>query len=80
MGPKAANFFASMSRRAGKAKTRKGVAKRFKTTGTGKILRRMKGGRHIMRTKNAKRRRRLKQSTLAAGTVVSQIRANLPFG
>ncbi len=69
-----------MSRRAGKSKTRKSVAKRFKTTGTGKILRRKKGARHIMRTKNAKRRRRLGQAGLASSANVSAIRENLPFG
>ena len=69
-----------MSRRAGKAKTRKSVAKRFKTTGTGKLLRRKKGGRHIMRTKNAKRKRRLGQAALASPADAPTTKAQLPFG
>ncbi|MFN5868820.1 MAG: 50S ribosomal protein L35, partial [Akkermansiaceae bacterium] len=37
-----------MPRVSGKAKTRKAVAKRFKVTGTGKILRRHQGKRHLL--------------------------------
>ena len=77
---KAVNFFASMARRAGKAKTRKSVAKRFKVTGTGKILRRKKGARHIMRTKNSKRKRSLGKPTLVSAADLPAVRANLPFG
>ena len=42
------------------AKTHKGLAKRLKTTATGKVLRRASGKRHLMSTKPAKRVRRLK--------------------
>ena len=38
-------------------KTRKAVAKRFKVTGTGKILRARAGRRHLLTGKGAKRRR-----------------------
>jgi large subunit ribosomal protein L35 len=69
-----------MSRRAGKAKTRKAVAKRFKVTGSGKILRRKKGARHLMRRKNAKRKRSLGQDTLVSDADLPMIRRNLPFG
>ena len=68
-----------MARTAGKAKTRKGVAKRFKVTGTGKILRRKQGKRHLNRRKNAKRMRRLGQSALAAKCDVKNIKMDLPF-
>lgn len=37
-----------------KQKTRKGVAKRFKVTGTGKVLRRAQNMRHIRRHKSKK--------------------------
>ncbi len=40
-------------------KTHKGLRKRLKRTGTGKILRRASGKRHLMSTKSAKRARRL---------------------
>ena len=49
-----------MARAAGKAKTRKAVAKRFKVTGSGKVLRRKQGKRHILQKKNRKRKRNLK--------------------
>ncbi|MAB77267.1 MAG: 50S ribosomal protein L35 [Verrucomicrobiales bacterium] len=68
-----------MARVAGKAKTRKGVAKRFKVTGSGRVLRRKQGKRHLNRRKNAKRMRRLGQSTLAAKCDEKNIKADLPF-
>lgn len=37
-----------------KQKTRKGVVKRFKITGTGKVLRRSQNMRHIRRNKSKK--------------------------
>jgi len=46
-----------MARKSGKAKTRKSVAKRFKVTGTGKLLRRKQGKRHILQKKSSKRKR-----------------------
>jgi len=48
-----------MARKSGKAKTRKSVAKRFKVTGTGKLLRRKQGKRHILQKKSSKRKRAL---------------------
>ena len=55
-----------MARTAGKAKTRKSVAKRFKVTGSGKILRRKQGKRHLLQCKNRKRKRNLGKVTLVA--------------
>lgn len=69
-----------MARRAGKSKTRKAVAKRFKTTGSGKISRMKKGARHLMRSKSAKRKRNLRKATLVSRADLPQIRQNLPFG
>ena len=40
-------------------KTKKSVAKRFKITATGKVMRSRAGRRHLAQTKNAKRLRRL---------------------
>ncbi|MEM9017315.1 MAG: 50S ribosomal protein L35 [Verrucomicrobiota bacterium] len=68
-----------MARVGGKAKTRKGVAKRFKVTGSGRVLRRKQGKRHLNRRKNAKRMRRLGQPVLAAKCDEKNIKANLPF-
>jgi large subunit ribosomal protein L35 len=40
-----------------KLKTHKGAAKRFKVTGTGKIIRHHSFARHILTSKSAKRKR-----------------------
>ena len=47
-------------------KTRKSIAKRFKKTGTGKLLRRTPGHRHLLRSKSVKQRRRAGSSKLVA--------------
>ena len=39
-------------------KTRKSIAKKFKVTGTGKVLRRTAGKRHFLRNKTVKQKRR----------------------
>ena len=68
-----------MARKSGKAKTRKSVAKRFKVTGTGKLLRRKQGKRHILQKKSSKRKRSLGQATLASKADVPRIKESLPF-
>ncbi|HQZ27209.1 MAG: 50S ribosomal protein L35 [Verrucomicrobiales bacterium] len=68
-----------MARVAGKAKTRKGVAKRFKVTGSGRILRRKQGKRHLNRRKNSKRLRRLGQSALVSPADEKNVKMNMPF-
>jgi large subunit ribosomal protein L35 len=60
-------------------KTRKAVAKRFKITGTGKVLRSHAGKRHLLQGKNSKRRRRLGKSAVLDATDVYRIKQNLPF-
>ena len=47
-----------MQRKPKSIKTRKAVAKRFKITGSGKIVRNRPGKRHLLASKNAKRRRK----------------------
>lgn len=42
-----------------KMKTHKGAAKRFRTTGTGKLIRRRANLNHILEKKSSKRKRRL---------------------
>lgn len=68
-----------MARVSGKAKTRKAVAKRFKVTGSGKILRRKQGARHILQKKSSKRKRALGQSTVVSRADMKAVKANLPF-
>jgi len=60
-------------------KTKKSVAKRFKITGTGKVMRSRAGKRHLLQTKNAKRRRGLGTSKQVDPTDTYRITQNLPF-
>jgi len=60
-------------------KTRKSVAKRFKISATGKVLRMRAGKRHLLHTKNPKRRRRLGTALLVDPTDVYRVTQNLPF-
>lgn len=60
-------------------KTRKSVAKRFKVTGSGKILRASAGRRHLLSSKNAKRKRQLAKTKLVHETDTARILENLPF-
>ncbi|MCB1229208.1 MAG: 50S ribosomal protein L35 [Verrucomicrobiae bacterium] len=68
-----------MARTGGKAKTRKSFAKRFKVTGSGRILRRKQGKRHLNRRKNSKRLRNLGQSALVAKCDEARVKAEMPF-
>ncbi len=61
-------------------KTKKAVAKRFKVTGTGKILRAHASRRHLMSSKNAKKKRHLAKAGLVHSTDMARIKDNLPFG
>jgi len=45
----------------GKLKTKKSVVKRFKITGTGKIIHYGAGGSHLLLKKSSKRKRRIKK-------------------
>lgn len=60
-------------------KTKKSVAKRFKITGTGKVMRSHAGKRHLLAGKNPKRRRRLGKSAVLDTTDVYRIKQNLPW-
>jgi large subunit ribosomal protein L35 len=60
-------------------KTKKSVAKRFKITARGKVLRSSAGRRHLCQGKSAKRRRNLRGMTLVHKTDEYRIKQNLPF-
>lgn len=62
-----------------RSKTRKAVAKRFKITATGKVLRSQASRRHLMGTKSGKKKRQLAKLVLVDVTDVHRIKANLPF-
>ena len=60
-------------------KTRKSVAKRFKITAGGKVLRSSAGRRHLAQSKLPKRRRSLRGTTTVDATDVYRITQNQPF-
>ncbi len=60
-------------------KTKKSVAKRFKITATGKVLRSSAGRRHLCQSKSAKRRRNLRGSVLVHKRDEYAIKQALPF-
>jgi large subunit ribosomal protein L35 len=62
-----------------RSKTRKSVAKRFKVTASGKVLRSRASRRHLMSAKNAKKKRQLAKIGRVHHTDVARIKANLPF-
>ena len=55
------------------------MAKRFKITASGKVMRRHAGKRHLLQTKNSKRRRGLRSSEIVGPTDAYRITQNLPF-
>jgi large subunit ribosomal protein L35 len=61
-------------------KTKKSIAKRFKLTGTGKMLRRTPGFRHLLSAKSTKAKRRAtRDKHVSAGHAAALIKC-LPFG
>ena len=63
-----------------KLKTHRGAAKRFKITGTGKIIRMHSGKRHLLGTKAAKRMRKLKKLTQVSKADTLKTMQMLPYG
>lgn len=63
-----------------KLKTHKGAAKRFKLTGSGKVMRRHAFARHILTSKPSKRKRRLGQSVELSASDTAAVRRMLPYG
>ncbi|MFP4541936.1 MAG: 50S ribosomal protein L35 [Opitutales bacterium] len=59
-------------------KTRKSIAKKFKVTGTGKVLRRTAGHRHFLRNKSAKQKRRMCQDQPTSEGVSRMVRMACP--
>ena len=62
-----------------KLKTRRAAAKRFNTTGTGKIKRMKPYKSHILESKSPKRKRNLRKATLASKTMTEAVRKMCPF-
>lgn len=61
-----------------KIKTSKTAAKRFKVTGTGKILRRNARKGHLMMKKSGSRKRRLSMDTPVAHSELKKVRRLVP--
>ena len=57
-----------------KMKTHKGAAKRFKKTGSGKIIRHKQGMGHLLSGKSRKRKRRLKKIAVLKGGQLNQVK------
>lgn len=62
-----------------KLKTHKGASKRFKKTGTGKIVRHHAFARHILTSKKRSRKRRLGQAVVADPANRDALRVMLPY-
>ncbi|PWA60112.1 ribosomal protein L35 [Artemisia annua] len=57
----------------------KASAKRFRVTGTGKIVRRRAGKQHLLRKKNAKRRTRLSKTVQVDRSDYNNVIGALPY-
>jgi len=62
-----------------KMKTKRGVAKRFKLTATGKIKRSKAFKSHILTKKTAKRKRDLRQAGLVSKSDYERIKKLVPY-
>jgi len=62
-----------------KLKTHRGAAKRFKKTGTGKIVRSKAFKQHILTSKTAKRRRDLRGTTVVSDADSSRLALMIPY-
>ena len=68
-----------MPRPIARRKTKKAVAKRFKISSKGKIMRSSAGRRHLLAGKSNKRNRQLARGARVHVTDEYRITANLPF-
>ena len=64
----------------GKLKTHKGVAKRFKRTGTGKLMHGRAGRRHLLSGKSAKQKRPMRHQTQVAKVNQEALERLMPYG
>src|SRR5215510_11272190 len=62
-----------------KLKTHKGASKRFKKTGTGKVVRSHAFGRHILTSKPHKRKKKLHKSVVADAADQPVLKRMLPY-
>ncbi|MBD2512901.1 MULTISPECIES: 50S ribosomal protein L35 [unclassified Nostoc] len=62
-----------------KLKTRKAAAKRFRATGTGKIVRRKVGKSHLLEHKSSDKKRSMSKTTLVHERDELNVRLMLPY-
>ena len=62
-----------------KMKTTKAAAKRFKSTGTGKLVRNKAYKSHILTKKSQKRKRNLRKAAITDATNVKNMKKILPY-
>jgi len=62
-----------------KMKTHRGAKKRFRITGTGKIMRARANKGHLLSHKTSKRKRRLRQQALVNAVDVRRVKNLLPY-
>ncbi|MCS6974972.1 MAG: 50S ribosomal protein L35 [Cyclobacteriaceae bacterium] len=62
-----------------KVKTKSGAKKRFKVTGTGKIMHKRAYKNHILTKKETKQKRRLSRKQVVKSTDVVNIKPMLPY-
>ena len=62
-----------------KMKTNRGAAKRFKVTGTGKIMRRKAFASHILTKKSTKRKRGLRLASKVDSTNLKNVKKMVPY-
>ncbi len=62
-----------------KMKTRKSAAKRYKVTGTGKVMFKKQGLRHILTKKSTKRKRNLRAAGVLSEVEAKSVRKMLPY-
>jgi large subunit ribosomal protein L35 len=62
-----------------KIKTNRGAAKRFKLTKSGKVKRSKAYASHILTSKNSKRKRNLRKSTLISDVEKKNVRRLIPY-
>jgi len=63
-----------------KLKTHRGLAKRIKLTGTGKVVGMRAGNRHLLTSKSSKRKRSLGKTLALPEAEAKTIRTRLPYG
>jgi len=62
-----------------KLKTKRSAAKRFKVTGTGKLMRAGGWKQHLLEAKSPKQRRRLRKNVLVAAADQRKMRRLVPY-